>query len=248
MTMNSQRAKEVLISYRPGLENPADPETAAALDLVKKDLELAHWFNNQQAFHSAARQAFHNLPAPAELKDKILHQSPRSSPPILWLNRFESLAAAAVVVLLLSLAVFWMQPDEEERKLADYRARMAKFALREYRMDLVTNDLSQIRAFLANRGAPAGYVLSPRLQKLPGLGCAALKWQDQPVSLICFRLGEEDLVWLFVTPQSTVQDPPPSSDPHYQAVGKLMTASWTYQGMTYLLAVVGDQSLLQRYL
>lgn len=246
-TMNSQRAKDILISYRPGLSDPADPDTAAALDWLERDAELARWFEHQQAFHAATRQAFRNMAVPENLKDKIL---PKSHPPrskILWFNRFEFLAAAAAVVLLLSLAVFWIQPDEN-RKLADYRARMAKFALRDYRMDLVTNDLNQIREFLANRGAPADYHLSPPLQKLPGVGCAFLKWQNQPVSLICFRLGEQDLVWLFVTPQSTVQDPPPSTNPQYQTVGKLMTASWTEQGKTYLLAVIGDKNLLQSFL
>jgi len=36
---------------------------------------------------------------------------------------------------------------------------MVRTALRDYRMDIVTNDLNQIRLFMKTNGAPADYVL-----------------------------------------------------------------------------------------
>jgi hypothetical protein len=125
---------------------------------------------------------------------------------------------------------------------------MARAVLREYRMDLMAADPAQLRAFLATRGAPADFVLPAACQSLPQVGGAALRWQDRPVSMICLRRSPNELLWVFVIERSAAADPPPSETPLLAAVGNLMTASWTRDNRSYLVAVVGDPAQIRRYL
>lgn len=244
--MNNLDAKEVLKTYRPGVDDENDPDIIRALTLVRQDPNLAQWHEQQQAFNAGVRETLRRIEPPAGLKEKILAGQfhPKA---VLWWRRPELLAIAAAIAILIGLAVYWI-PSSDQNTLATYRSRMARFALREYRMNLVTNDLNRIRSYLAEQGAPADYTLNPELEKLPGVGCALLKWQNQPVSLICFRLGRDDLLWLFVTDRTSVPGAPSTAAPQYDQVGKLATATWSSQGKTYLLGVIGDQQTLQKYL
>ena len=115
----------------------------------------------------------------------------------MWWKRPEFLAIAAVVVLLFSLAGYWVSLKDPYR-VAGLRQRMAKYALTRYRMDLATSDPGAIRTYLANHGGHGDYVLPRELEKLPEVGGAVLTWQSRPVSMVCFRLGTQNLLWLFV--------------------------------------------------
>ena len=67
---------------------------------------------------------------------------------------------------------------------------MARTAMQPYGMDLQSHDLQSINAFLAGRKAPTDYVLPEGMLKAQPVGCAALQWQGQPVSMICFHSGQ----------------------------------------------------------
>jgi hypothetical protein len=243
--MNSAQAKDVLRLYRPGTDDERDAEAAAALALAGSDPELKSWFSGQQGFNAGVREQLHRIEPPASLREQILAGHRRTLVRVWW-RRPELLAIAAAIVVVISLASFRMSHGQDT--IASYRTRMAKFALREYSMNLVTNNLGEIRAYLKQHGAPADYVLTPPVAKLPGVGCALLKWQNQPVSLVCFRLGKQDLLWLFVIDRQSLPDAPSTEWPVFQQVGKLATATWTGQGKTYLLGVIGDQKDIQEYL
>ena len=241
--MNSQQAQEVLQLHRPGLL--ADPELAEAFKQLKQDPALHDWFSRQQAFHARMQKALRQPAPPADLKARILigHVGPQR---MSWWRRPEILAIAATVVLLLALAAVWFAPHAGGRA-ADYRARMAKTALRQYSMDLVTNNLDSIRGFLSQHGSPVDDGLNPKLSQLPILGCAVLKWENQPVSMVCFGSGKKGLVWLFVVNEKAL--PGKSGErPEFRQVGKLATYLWNRQGKTYLLGTIGDPEQLQRYL
>jgi hypothetical protein len=149
--------------------------------------------------------------------------------------------------LLGGLAAFWFKPGGTDNFFA-YRNRMVRSAMRDYRMNLLTNDLNEIRRYLKENQAHGDYVLPKPLEKLPGTGCAILSWQGKRVSLVCFALNPRKDLLLFITDRTTVSDAPRAGKPQFAPVGKLMTASWTAADKVYLLAGPGDQEFIRKYL
>ena len=82
---------------------------------------------------------------------------------------------------------------------------MVGFALRHYRMDIVTNDAQQVRQFLKSRGAPADYALPAGLQATPVMGGASLSWQDAPVAMVCFDLTTNKILYMFVIDAAAIR-------------------------------------------
>jgi hypothetical protein len=244
--MDSQQAKKVLTLFRPGNDDEAQSEFKEALKQTKRDPELATWFNQHCAFQNAAREQFRQIAVPVDLKDRILSET-RPRHVVLWWRTPLALAAAAAIVLLGGLAAFWFRPGGNDN-LTAYRNRMVRSAMRDYRMNLLTKDLNEIRRFLRKNQAHGDYVLPKPLEKLPGTGCAILSWQGKRVSLVCFALNPRNDLLLFITDRTTVSDAPPGGKPQFVPVGKLMTASWTAADKVYLLAGPGDQKSLQQYL
>jgi hypothetical protein len=107
---------------------------------------------------------------------------------------------------------------------------------------------------LAGRKAPANYVLPQGVLKAQPVGCAILRWQGAPVSMICFHsgqplpAGQKTDLWLFIIDQSSVRDGPAAPSPIFTQVTKLMTACWSQDGKMYLLAAAGDEEFLRKYL
>ncbi len=125
--------------------------------------------------------------------------------------------------------------------------------MQPYGMDLQSHDLQSINAFLAGRKAPTDYVLPEGVLKAQAVGCAVLRWQGQPVSMICFRsgqplpAGEQTDLWLFIVDQSPMRNGPAARPPIVARVNKLMTAAWTQGGKMYVLAAAGDEEFLRKY-
>jgi hypothetical protein len=113
-------------------------------------------------------------------------------------------------------------------------------------MEVVTNDMKQVRQFLANRKAPADYTLPPGLARLPVIGAGVLTWQGQEVSMVCLDSINRGTLFLFVLDRSTVKEPPPR-EPEFTQIFEMMTASWTQDGKVYLLAGHGGMEELHRH-
>ncbi|MCX6904293.1 MAG: hypothetical protein NTW03_12610 [Verrucomicrobia bacterium] len=231
--MNKQEAKQILLLYRPGLAEAGDSRMAEALALAGSDEELRGWFEQHCAFQAAMRKKFRQIEAPRGLRDRILEERKVLHLLVWWRSPVRLLAAAAIV-LFLGLAGLWLKPRTPD-SFADYQARMVRSALREYRMDVVTNDMRQVRQFLASKGAPADYVLPKGLAKLELTGGGVLSWRSQPVTMACFNRGDAQMLFLFVMERSGVKHPPPAI-PQLTTVNRMPVASWTQGGKTYLLA------------
>ena len=240
--MNREEAKEILALYRPGIDDPAEPGTAAALELAKRDPELARWFEQQSALYTATRQKFKEVPVPDQLLERILANPARTLPlgrsPLLWW------AAAAALVLFVGLAL--LRRENTEYTFAAFRSKMVRTAMRNYDMPLMTNDLAVIRTYLKTHHGHGDYVLTPPLAKLPGEGCVIFPWHSRTVSLVCLDGGQGRDVFLFVINRTAVADPPARTE--IQTVGKLPTAAWTEGGKTYLLATRGNEQFLRSLL
>jgi hypothetical protein len=232
--VNNEQVKRILLAYRPGSQDQKDPEVAEALAAARHDPELEGWLEQQEAFHKVIGTGLRNIAIPADLKERILNQRKIIVP--LW-RRPEFLLAAACLALAMIVSAFWLGRSSEDETFRGFRSRMVGFALREYRMDIVTNDLVQIRENLRKLGGPVDYALTPGLQKTPAIGGTRLSWQDNPVSMVCFALPKNQTLYMFVMDRAAIaRGGVPGATPEWAAFSEITTASWSQDGKLYLLA------------
>jgi len=219
----------------------------AAMEMAQTDPELGKWFKEHQAFQAAMRTKLRQIEVPSHLKTQLLTGSKILRPPAFW-QRPVWLAAAAIFVLLLGLASLWLRPSVPDR-FANYRETMVSAAVRVYGMDLETDDGNKLRQFLAQKGAPAGYELTKGLDKLQLRGGGPLRWRGNPVSMVCFDRGGNNMLFLFVMNRSALKDPPPArtSEAQLAKVDGLMTASWTQGDQAYVLAGAEEPKFAEKY-
>jgi hypothetical protein len=131
---------------------------------------------------------------------------------------------------------------------------MVGIALRGYRMDLMTNDHTQIRAYFAQHKAPSDYILPDALQKAAVTGCAIEGWQNVKVSMVCFSTGrplppdQSSDLWLFVVDRTSLKDAPEPGSSRLVADNRLITAVWAQGDKVYLLGTKGDESAIRKFL
>ena len=243
--MTPSQAKEILALYRPGTADAEDPQVVAAVGLARQDPELARWFERHCAFQNAMLSKFRQIEVPVHLKAALLAQQKIIRPPIWW-QRPVWLSAAAAVVLFLGVAAIWLKPANPDR-FANFQARMVSTALREYRMDLVTNDMRQLRQFIAGQGAPSEYQLTKGLEKLQLTGGGCLQWRSHPVAMVCFNRGDDQMLFLFVMNRSALKDPP-AETPQVSKITQLQTVSWSQGEYAYVLAGPQEPQFLRKYL
>jgi hypothetical protein len=274
--MTRDEAQRILATCRPDGPEMRDPLVIEALALVQRDPDLRRWFEQHTAFQAAMRASFRQMPVPADLAERILASRREAaawrgaSPPLAqapgtpedepqpaarsgwsllrhpWPVARRRLALAAAILLLATLSFLVFGPARAEDSFATFRARMVRSALREYRMDIVTNDMTQIRQFLAAHQAPADYEITGGLARLAPVGAGLLSWQGQRVAMVCLDSGQNDIFFLFIVDPRAVRRPPPPQ-PEFARVNKLATASWTQGGRCYVLAAARDLDTLRRY-
>jgi hypothetical protein len=245
--MTREEARQVLLLYRPGTADAEEPEIVQAMAVARDDAELGRWFEQHRRFQTALREKFRQIEAPAHLKLSLLAQQKIVRPAPWWL-RPAWLTAAAALVLLLGLLAFSPRIQHFAR-FADYREMMLSKAVRGYTMDWPTPDMGELRQKVQKRGAPADYDLTPALAKLKLTGGATLRWRSNPVTMVCFDRGDNQMVFLFVMKRAGVKDPPPPN-PAVTNISRFTAASWTSGDKTYVLAgpkESGEQEFLRRY-
>jgi hypothetical protein len=258
--VNRDEAKIILQIYRPGTADAQDPQIAAALALAKSDPELARWLEEHGARQIALREKFRQIEIPAGLKEQIISEravfAKRNS------RREKILIVAAVTAIAVSLAVIVALyfprggngNQNNSNTLANYENQMAGIATSGYAMNFTTNDLTQIRAYLAQNAAPSDYALPAPLEKTAATGCAIEGWQGKNVSMICFRTGKplppnrQGDLWLFVVDRASVKGAPAAASPQFAKVNQLVTATWSQDGKLYLLATQGDEEEIRKFL
>ena len=254
--MNNREAMEILALFRPGTADEQDGAFDEARQLSKSDPELAGWFNQHCESTRTLRQKFQSIPIPPGLKEQILSER-KIHRPIFQRYWGAALAAAAIVALLLGIEWGIWPIRISPTGYTAYQKRMTEMALRNYYMDWLDKDPEKIRNHLKETNAPADYVLPPGLSKTAVVGGAAAKWQGNNVALICFKTGrpmapgEQSDLWLFVIDRKVLPEAPPESAPssaQFKRVNKATTANWSDADHTYLLAAVGDEAFLQKYL
>lgn len=262
--MNRDQAKEVLLRFRSMELDGSDTEMLEALVLCQGDAELKEWFQQQKRFNSSVREALRQIAPPEKLRDDILagarskrrdqertalSKGGNDTTPVLsysFVRRHrEFLALAASIALLLGGIFYWTTRSSEDRSFTGFENRMLRFAIREYRMDILTNDAKAVRQYLAKSGGPSDFPLPASLIATPVLGGAKLSWQNHPVAMICFEApGTKHTLYLFVTDAKAIPEPP---DPRPQPgkFRKLNTVKWSRDGRAFVLAGEVPETVLQ---
>lgn len=231
--MTREEAMDILLLYRPGSGDDHDADVKAALQLTEGDPRLKQWFEEHCAFQKAVRSKLRSLPVPADLKQSIL-ASQKIIEPVAWWRSPVALAAAAMIVLLLALAPL-LKPRSSENRFSDFASKMSGTVQREYRMDVESSDLRAVRNYMASRGSPADFEVPQELQNIELAGGGFLRWRNQPVSMVCFRKADQEMVYLFVLNSAAVVDPPPETPVRADQRG-LPTKAWKRGDRIYLLA------------
>jgi hypothetical protein len=244
--VDSRKAREILACYRRGLDDAGDPHFAQALELARKDPALARWWEEQTALDSALREQFQRIPVPADLRRKILARLPASPGAKVWWRQPAFRAAAAGLAALAAMAGFWLahQPDTFDA----YRQEMAGLVSGEYEIHHKSKHFDEIRDYLATRGWPSDYALTPAMQELEAEGVSDLHWRGRKVSLICLEAGEDEDLFLFVVRRSVLPDAPVRESPQFARVGGMTTAAWRAGDTVYFLAGHKDEQFLRHYL
>ena len=239
--MDNEQAKLILQAYRPGGEDADDPFFSEALEQARVDPDLAKWFAEQRAFDEAMHRALQERIPPAGLRDSILlakkisalprHQASRP----LW-QRPGVMALAASIILLLAVLI----PQGADHYLG---RPMTVAAFTKQVLDLkervslgkMSSNPAELRAWLAERGAPSDFELPRGLRDAHGLGCQSYTIGGVKVSLLCFMLGEDQFAHLFVVDSDALKDPVPNAKPVIRTEGGIALATWTLGGKSYVL-------------
>jgi hypothetical protein len=249
--MTREEAMQVLLLYRPGTDDSQDPEIATALALARTDPELSGWLEKHCAFQEQMRTALRGIEVPPGSAEEILARrnvvrrpEPRAAS-WRWILPWAA-AAAAVIIIAIVFAGGSLQP-KRANTFANLELRMVSSALREYRMDILTNDVGEVRQYLKSRGAPANFEITQGLSRLEPTGGGLLRWRGNPVSMVCFNRGDNEMLFLFVVKRAALKDPP-SAVPRVHTVRDLATAHWTRGDNVYILAGPDETNFAKRYL
>jgi hypothetical protein len=242
--MTRDEAKKILIRYRSDRPDANDPEFSEALRLAASDSELRQWFGMQQEFHSAIRTQLKAIQAPADLKGRILAEKPAAESKIIQFPREMLAIAAAIALLFVITTALWLKTPHDERSFANFRSRMTSFALRTYKMDILTTDGAAVRKHLSIHGAPSDFSLPPAIASLPIKGGGRLSWQNQPVAMICFELPTHQTLFMFVADEKSIPDVASVDKVQTDLRKGLPSAAWHQNDRVYLIAANTDASTL----
>jgi hypothetical protein len=244
--VNSQEAKEILLSYRPGVDDAKNPAIAAALHQLEHDPELLRWFQQLQETDQAIRRQLRETPVPFGLKQRILAEQKVARPDFGW--RKPALIAAAAAVIVLGALSAWTFQRSTRNGLNAYRTEMVRYVSTSYSSTFIkATSFDELRQVLARRKWPSDFIIPDRLQSVTVIGGGAVEWNGHKVALACMKEGRRGL-WLFVIEKSALPDAPTTETPQVKEVESAPTAAWSQDGKTYLFTVQGDEAFLRKYL
>lgn len=244
--MDKAEIRAILSAYRPGQTETADRRFAEALVQVEADPELSHWWAEQQEVDRIIAQKLQSVKVPADLKARVTAWEKRASRRSGW-NR-ALLAAAAGIVALAAFFGSWRGPFQPAASLGDFREEMVSFVKLTPPLELKSEELSRITAFLEKAGAPSRFSTPGNFGKMEPVGCRTLRFRGYDVALVCFKRADGRLAHLFVTDRAALPHLPAFGSRDYAAQGEWMTAAWTEGDRAYLVAVQGDHDTLDKYL
>jgi len=251
--MDNREAKFILNAYRPGGQDANDRRFAEALEQVRRDPILQHWFDESVGFDAAITKKLATTPVPTDLRESILTGVKVTRPESIrgWNNRWRKWAIAALVVLSVTLGVL-IWNNARPAPVAGWQLQaldvVSALVRNESSFDAQSHDPSKLVAWLRVNHAPAAQTLPQNLHKLQSLGCKTFSWAGKPVSVICFRRPDGGLIHLVTTNASRSLDPTLQREAKFVQQGEWATATWREGDKIYMLALEGSPEQLRPYL
>lgn len=247
--MNNEQAKVILSAYRPGGEDATSPQFAEALEQARRDPELARWFAEERALDTVIAAKLKVAPVPAHLEDTIL-AGRKVIRPAVWWRQAGWLAAAAAVVFLMGMSAVLL-PRLRAPSLARLQTDAIKWLDGLDRLDLATNNLAGVRAWLANRSAHEDFVVPAGLENRVPLGCRIFDWRGRKVTLVCFKLdgagGLAGEAHLLIVDAGALRGAP-TGPARFAQLGRWAIATWREGAHGYVLATHGDEAKVRMLL
>jgi hypothetical protein len=246
--MTEGEARLILQSYRPGLDEPNDPQFAGALRMLNENPELARWWAEEQAFDQAIATQLAAVPEPFGLKTRILARAvtPQRFRFARWMVGLAG--AAALLFLLGQVADLWRNSRTASGALPDYANEMVSFIKMPPPLELMSSDLNTIERFVSRKNAILPADMPPRLAALDPVGCRILAFRGHDVTLICFKRDNGGLAHLFTVSQSVLPSIKPGDPVAFARAGEWMTATWSENDRVYMIAVQGGEAAARRFL
>jgi hypothetical protein len=242
--MDNDHAKLILQAYRPGGEDTSDPFFSEALEQARLDPSLGRWFAEQQAFDSRMRQVLESIMPPRQLRDTIV-LTQKITPFSRWTRHRKPtyailVAAAACIGILLTVGSLLHPGTDRDKDHASTFAALTNQVLDLKRHDLInlgemSSDPAKLRAWLAERGAPSDFQVPLGLRGVPSLGCQSYVINGVKVSLVCFTLGPNQLIHLFIMDKDAVKDAPPDAKPSIRTDDSVAFVTWSVGDKSYVL-------------
>jgi len=239
--MTIQEAKLILHAYRPSGEDSADPFFSKALELARTNPELGAWFAEQQKFDAAMGQALQSQLPPADLKARILSQQILpTAPKRLSFSSFKLLAPLAAAVVFFA-GLFTLHESSfffvggHAMTLTAFASQALTIKEQGVALGMKSTDPEQLRKWLAERGAPASFVIPPGLRGVPSAGCQSYTINGTKVSLVCFNLGDNRIAHLFIVDKTALADAAPDAHLQLREQDGIALASWSGEGKSYVL-------------
>ncbi|HSH39029.1 MAG TPA: hypothetical protein VK993_09605 [Chthoniobacterales bacterium] len=245
--MDNREARSFLSLHREG-EIADEPRLAEVEKQAAADPELARWWSEEQEIDRviAAKLQVTSVPMRASVP-RSAPLIPLSIPQRNW-PRAALLAAAAIVALAV-LFGSWRGPFQPAASLADFRDEMVGFVKVTPSLELQTSDLTRVRNFLQETGAPSQLEVPRALRDLDLIGCRTLRYRGYDVALLCFRRSGGRIAHLLVVDRAALRGPPDKADAQFAKQGEWMTAGWQQGRHAYLVAAQGnDQQDVRQFL
>ena len=208
--MDKQTAKEILSAYRPSGLDASDENFEQALELCRRDPEMAKWLESENDLGQRFAHALGEIKGPASGRAAILatvefEEKPTRVPMI---SRIWWRLPAAAAVIAVGFAVYEFEQGAREfgasqptalQQNGSWTSAVAELANAALPLDWKGQDLEELQTWLTERGSPTIDSLPAGLASEAKLaGCRAFKLSEgAKVSLVCFRY-EDELVHVFI--------------------------------------------------
>ena len=170
-----------------------------------------------------------------------------------WLRPLYALAACIVIVLGLALVVERAStPAQPANGIEDGIEGFYAFAAEHARsmppLQMRSEDMDEIRSFLASHNMPNVGKLPGEMAAMGGLGCRTLYYnidgREVPVGSVC--IGEDNVHHIYIISKDAFPAEKLPVAPHFEQRGDYAMASWSSEDRLYVLFARGTTEQLER--
>lgn len=246
--MSKQEHLKKLHIYRPSAVEAEDRSFADALKAAESDSELKSLLDKELEFDRSIHQALKEIPAPEDLRGKILKNYNLEKGKRSKLLRFPSLAIGVAAILLIATVGIALNLQSPEPNTPPNTLPLVQSPnsavplaivllqedfLRRAPMEFYTEDYQQLTDYVVERGARPPINLPREHWRNLGVGCKVVRVINNEVSVISFQVDGE--LYSLYTLDHTIIPHVQHMRPHVVNIEDEVFATWTCSGQVHVL-------------